>query len=364
MTSASHLSLRRRMALEVYSRMRANEVNLHPLRQLFWECTLRCNLHCRHCGSDCKQSALHPDMPREDFMKVLDGIARRTDPHKVFVVVTGGEPLMRKDLEECGKEIYGRGFPWGMVTNALFLTPKRFDALIRSGLHTMTVSLDGLSENHSWMRCNEQSFAMVSGALDLMRSSSLSAYDVVTCVNEHNYAELPEVRDFLIGKGVESWRLFSVFPVGRAAQDPAMKLSPEHFRGLMEFIKQTRKEGRIRASYGCEGFLGNYEGEVRDGFFSCQAGVSVGSVLVDGSISACSSIRANYHQGNIYRDDFMDVWENGFQLYRHHEWMKTGDCADCRFWKYCLGNGMHLRDGEGRLLFCQMQQLEKAEVNC
>ena len=48
----------------------------------------------------------------------------------------------------------------------------------------------------------------------------------------------------------------------------------------------------------------------------CQAGVSVGSVLVDGAISACPSIRADYHQGNIYKDDFMEVWNNKYQPYR------------------------------------------------
>lgn len=36
------------------------------MRQLFWECTLRCNLHCRHCGSDCKVKAGLQDMPLAD----------------------------------------------------------------------------------------------------------------------------------------------------------------------------------------------------------------------------------------------------------------------------------------------------------
>ena len=84
----------------------------------------------------------------------------------------------------------------------------------------------------------------------------------------------------------------------------------------MEFIRQTRQEGKIMASYGCEGFLGSYEAEVRDGFYTCNAGISVASVLADGSISACPSIRSNYSQGSIYKDDFMEVWENRFQPFR------------------------------------------------
>ena len=89
----------------------------------------------------------------------------------------------------------------------------------------------------------------------------------------------------------------------------------------------------------------------------CATGVTVGSVLVDGSISACTSIRSNYHQGNIYKDDFMEVWENQFHPYREREWMKKDDCAECKYWRYCQGNGMHLRDSEGNLLLCHLKRL-------
>lgn len=61
---------------------------------------------------------------------------------------------------------------------------------------------------------------------------------------------------------------------------------------------------------------------MRDTFFACRAGISVGSVLIDGAISACPSIRADYHQGNIYENDFMEVWNHRFKPYRDREWMK------------------------------------------
>ena len=134
-------------------------------------------------------------------------------------------------------------------------------------------------------------------------------FDVVTCVNNRNYESLEQFKEYLISLGLKQWRLFTVFPVGRAAQDPELQLSNERFRGLMEFIKQTRKEGRIMASYGCEGFLGEYEGKVRDHLFTCQAGISISSVMIDGSISACASIRSDLAQGNIYKDDFIDAVE-------------------------------------------------------
>lgn len=353
------MDLRHRIALEAFRKLQNDIIEEHPLRQLFWECTLRCNLHCRHCGSDCKVQAATPDMPKEDFLRVLDQVAERTDPHKVFVIVTGGEPLMRADLEECGRAIYDKGFPWGMVTNGLALTPQRFQRLLRSGIHSATVSLDGFQDDHNWMRGNPHSFERATEAIRMMIAEKDFLFDVVTCVNRRNFDQLPALRDYLADMGLRRWRLFTVFPSGRAVGDADLQLDPEQFRSLMAFIRDTRKEGRISASYGCEGFLGNWEGEVRDHFFSCQAGVTVGSVLADGSISACASIRADYHQGNIYTDNFMDVWEQRFAAYRNREWMRTGDCKDCRYFRYCRGGGMHLRDSEGKQMFCHYNRFLK-----
>ena len=220
--------------------------------------------------------------------------------------------MVREDIELCGKGIYERGFPWGMVSNGLMLTREKLIALRKSGLHSITVSLDGLEDDHNWMRGHRDSFLRVSEALDYlveMRDKVGLVFDVVTCVNQRTYPKLTEIRDFLINKGVKHWRMFSIFPVGRAAKDPVLQLSNEQYRGMLDFIKRTRKEGKINAAYGCEGFLGNYEGEVRDSLLGCQAGISVGSVMANGDIAACASIRADYAQGNIYRDDFLTVWE-------------------------------------------------------
>ena len=352
-----HLDLRHRIALEIDRSLQREVRKRHPLEQLFWECTLRCNLACRHCGSDCKAVCETPDMPRGDFFRVLDDVNAHCPPHSVFVIVTGGEPLLRPDLEECGRGIYQRGFAWGMVSNGFALTQERLKRLIACGMGSMTISLDGLQESHDWMRGRRYSFERASAAIRMLAARKDFVFDVVTCVNQRNYEELPRIKEALIDWGVKAWRLFTVFPMGRAAGDPELQLPNDKFRGLLDFIKATRREGRIRASYGCEGFLGNYEGDVRDHFYSCEAGVTAASVLADGSISACASIRADYHQGNIYRDSFMEVWDTRFQPFRDREWMRTGECADCRYFKFCLGGGMHLRDDRGKLLFCHLKRI-------
>ena len=199
------LVFRRKLALEIARYIEDKRVKEHPLKQLFWECTLRCNLNCRHCGSDCKKTAGIKDMPKEDFLRVLDSVARRTAPHKVFVVVTGGEPLMRQDLEECGRAIYERGFPWGMVTNGLFLTRERLDAVMAAGLHTATVSLDGFANDHNWMRGNPHSFERAVNAIQMMADTPGLVFDVVTCVNKHSLSWLEELKEFLIHIGLKRW---------------------------------------------------------------------------------------------------------------------------------------------------------------
>lgn len=184
----------------------------------------------------------------------------------------------------------------------------------------------------------------------------------MTCVHQRNFGELGRLRDLLISAGIKNWRIFTIFPIGRAAQLPELQLSPEQFSNLFEFIKHTRKEKKIALSYGCEGFLGNHEGEVRDSFFFCRAGINVASVLADGSISVCPDLRNNFIQGNIYRDNLAEVWENRYQIFRNRTWTKTGICADCNLYRYCEGNGMHLRDEKtGELLFCHLKRIEEGE---
>ena len=351
------LTIRQKIALELNRQLVRQMQEEHPLRQLFWESTLRCNLKCRHCGSDCKTSSLHPDMPFNDFRKVLVRIKEKYDSHNIMVIVSGGEPLMREDILKCGREIFNLEFPWGMVSNGRLMSPRMIDGLLEAGIHSLTISLDGFEEHHNWMRGLPDSFSHASRAVEMLAKVPVIKFDVVTCVNNINYDTLEQFKEYLISLGLKSWRLFTVFPVGRAAADQQLQLSSEKFRGLMEFIRKTRKEGRIHASYGCEGFLGEYEGNVRDHLFSCQAGLSIASVRIDGSISACGSIRADYNQGNIYKDDFIEVWENRFQQYRNRSWMKTGKCAACKWFRYCQGNGMHLRDGNGNLLLCHMERI-------
>ena len=354
------LSLKQRVGLELQRSLRHTNERLHPLRSLFWECTLRCNMSCRHCGSDCKIQPAVKDMPAEDFLRVIDSITPHVDPHKVFIIFTGGEALLRDDLEEVGLELYRREYPWGLVTNGYLLDEKRLNSLLASGMHSITVSLDGFEEQHNWIRRHPLSFEKAIEAIKLLAQQKDLLWDVVTCVNPRSYGQLSEFKDYLVSIGVHRWRLFSIFPMGRAAKDPELQLSDEQYRGILDFIKRSREEdSRISVSYSCEGFLGEYEQKVRDHFFYCRSGVEVASIRCDGGISGCTSVRSHMDQGNIYKDDFWEVWQSRFQVMRDRSWARKGQCKDCKVWRYCEGSGLHLYDDNGDLLTCHYHRLDK-----
>ena len=268
--SGRRLGLRKRLALGLFSQLYEQTVERHELSTLFWECTLRCNLACRHCGSDCRTDVVQPDMPLDDFLRVLDEqVTPHVDPRNVLLIFSGGEVLVRDDLERAGREVTRRGYMWGMVTNGLALTAERLASLVASGLRSVSVSLDGFEDAHTYIRRNPHSYERALQAVDNIRKYPDLAYDVITCVTPSMIGRLEEFKQMLIARGIGYWRIFSIFPAGRAADDDALRLSDGQFVEVLDFIRRTRKEGRIDLSYACEGFLGGYEAEVRDHFYIC-----------------------------------------------------------------------------------------------
>lgn len=337
---------------------RDNETKLHELNYLFWECTQRCNLKCLHCGSDCTSDTTMPDMPFDDFLRAILPVNKMYNDTIITVVITGGEPLLRKDLAACGRALREHGFRWGIVTNGYAYTPDIHARLLAAGMGAITLSLDGLADAHNWLRANQKSFDNAVKALELIVSSRGLAYDVVTCVNRKNISELPELKQFLLSKNTKAWRLFTIAPIGRAAKNEDMVLTPEELIYLMDFIAVSRKENTIDVTFSCEAYVGKYEKQVRDSYFFCRAGINIASVLIDGSISACPNINRNYAQGNIYRDQFLEVWNKRFAMMRNRNWMKKGLCLNCKDYQNCNGGAMHLwNEKKDSIITCINQRL-------
>jgi radical SAM protein with 4Fe4S-binding SPASM domain len=281
-------------------------------------------------------------MPFNDFLQAILPVKKMYKDTAITIVITGGEPLLRKDLVLCGKTLREHGFHWGIVTNGYNYTPDIHAGLLAAGMGTITLSLDGLENSHNWLRSNKKSFENAVKALSLIVSSKGLAYDVVTCVNRKNISELSELKKFLISKKTKAWRLFTIAPIGRAVNNNDMALTSGDLKQLMDFIVASRMRDDIDIKFSCEAYVGKYEKKVRDSYFFCRAGINIASVLIDGSISACPNINRNFVQGNIYHEKFLEVWNNRFEIMRDRNWMKAGICTHCRDYNNCNGGAMHL----------------------
>ncbi len=346
----------------VHPAYRALETKARVLRYLFIEITQRCNLSCLHCGSDCGRDAQRDELTTAEWLRFFDYLPTKFDPETLALVVTGGEPFCAPNFDELLAGLNRNRLAWGMVSNGWALTQANVDRVRAAGLMSMTVSLDGLSPSHDWLRGREGSFDRALDGIRRMIASGVPLFDVVTCVNPRNLHELDSVLGVLREAGVTAWRLFCIFPKGRAKENAELRMSDEQLRELFAWMARKRRELEgtgFRLNFSCEGYLPPAVDEaVRDEPYFCRAGVNIASVLCDGAIGACPNITRSLVQGNIRTDDFFDVWENRFQRYVEREWMKTEACASCDQWKRCQGNSLHLWDDEAkRTVLCHHRVL-------
>jgi radical SAM enzyme (rSAM/lipoprotein system) len=339
----------------IYNRFKNNETKLHELKLIFWESTRRCNLNCLHCGSDCSKNYFFPDPPFKDFLEAIAPVKAAYPNTAITVAITGGEPLLRNDLAECGRALIKNSFGWGIVTNGYAYTREIHTQLLDAGMGAISVSIDGLEDSHNWLRGNAESFRRAMEAVRIIvPSAERLNFDIITCVNSRNLGELDKLRDLFISEGVPAWRLYTIAPIGRARNNPALRLNPGEIETLLDFIARSRKECAMDIVFGCEAYTGPYEEKVRPYGFFCRAGINIASVLADGSIAACPHISRDFIQGSIYHDRFIETWYTRYAPFRRRQWTRrTGPCAVCRHFRQCLGGAMHLWSGkDGELLTC------------
>ncbi|MCD1295513.1 radical SAM/SPASM domain-containing protein [Methanocella sp. CWC-04] len=341
------------------------ERKTHPLKYLFWETTRRCNLDCKHCGSDCgsdRDSASECELSTEEIKGAFRSIAEDLDPKNIMIAVTGGEPLLRKDLFEVMGYASDLGFKWGMVTNGTLVDEETVKKCKEAGMNTVTVSIDGLKDSHDHLRGRKGSFEKAVNALKLFKDGKFEVVQATTCVSQYNINELPDLYELFKDLNIDEWRILTINPIGRAKEDPKLFLKPAQLRSVLNFIKERRKFKGLKTTFEEEGFLGpEFEGKVRDGFYFCPAGINIASILADGSIGSCPNLSREYIQGNIRNDRFKEVWDNGFKKMRNLEWKKKGMCAKCAWWSFCRGNSLHLWDFDSeRPVVCHIHSLERS----
>jgi radical SAM protein with 4Fe4S-binding SPASM domain len=324
---------------------RIDDLYEHPtLRNLFLEVTLRCNARCEHCGSSCGDKIPKDEISAEELKKALDDINEHYGASNVFLTITGGEPLMRKDLFDILKYARSLGYSWGMATNAMLITEQTIEKIKETEMFSVSISLDGLKETHENFRKVPGSFEKVMKAIDMLKEvPSLEHLQITTVANKKNLNELEDIYQLLLDKGIKEWRVMNVDPIGRANLSDGVLLDREGLIYMLNFIKEKRREGKMVVDFSCSHYLGlKYEGILRPLVFNCGAGLYIGSILSNGDICVCPNARnKKLIQGNIKTDSFVDVWDNKFEIFRKKRITTNEKCKNCKSFKYCRGDSFH-----------------------
>ncbi len=316
------------------------------LRNLFLELTMECNERCLHCGSRCGEVTSEL-LSVETYKRFLDKIKADFGTEGIMLSITGGEPLLRREFFEIMGYAHQLGFHWGMTSNGTLIDETVANRLQECGMSTISISIDGLPETHDWFRQTPGGYkAAMKGVEALIENGSFQHVQVTTVVHKKNLGELEALYHILENVDIDSWRILNIEPIGRAETMPELLLTPKETVSVLDFIKEKRRQGEP-VQYGCSHYLGTeYEREVRDWYFLCNAGIYTASVMANGDIGACLDIerRPELIYGNILRDDFTEVWKNGFGAYRRNLYEDNAACSACKEREFCGGGAFHSWD--------------------
>ncbi|SDB32723.1 radical SAM protein [Butyrivibrio sp. INlla16] len=346
--------------LQLQAGVRKQLIEKPLLTQLFFELTLRCNEYCLHCGSRCGDVSAD-EMTADDWKRILDQVKVDFEGKLPQINITGGEPLLYPHFEEILSYAHSLGFTWGMTTNGTLITPEVAAMLKRCGMASVSISIDGLKTTHDRLRGKDGAYDLaMAGIQNLIDADFVKAIQVTTVVNHETMSELDDLYEIMCGLDIDSWRIMGIEPIGRALDHSELLLTSEDHKNLMEFIRNKRLMN-MPVTYGCFHYLGlKYEGEVRDWYFTCMAGITVASITSKGDVMACLDIERTPKtiQGNIHDRSFTDIWNNEFKVFRYDRAENDENCKNCDCRKFCMGGSCHTWDFENnKQRLCLLKEL-------
>jgi radical SAM protein len=204
---------------------------------IYWEMTQACPLACRHCRASAVPEPHPGELTFEEGVEFLRQIPEFGDPMPQLIL-TGGDPLARKDLYELIDEAHRLGI-------GVSITPAASEAFQREVLvrlkehhvEGLGLSLDGSTAGrHDSIRQVPGTFERTLRALRWAQELRMPL-QVNTLVAEETADDIPAVYELLKSYGVTRWSLFFLISVGRGKV--LQPLSPEAGEKLMEWIHQT-----------------------------------------------------------------------------------------------------------------------------
>jgi len=207
------------------------------------ELTYSCNLRCAFCYTDSPRRTLQRsiDLSDEEWLRITD---EAIDLGVIEAVVTGGEPLLRRDLTlEVIDRLTREGIGVALNTNGWFIDDEVADRLAAAPGLTVHVSIDGATPSlHDGQRGVPGSWRRAVEAIDRLLSRGVGVC-VVHVVTPENEAHLDEMLEQMWALGVPWLRPTQVALVGAAARSGEWSTSTAELRRTIEEFRQRRGTG-------------------------------------------------------------------------------------------------------------------------
>jgi AdoMet-dependent heme synthase len=299
---------------------------------MVWLATNACTARCLHCSSN--SAVRMPDELKID--EVRDLIDQLADVGVVDLGISGGEPLIRKDLLQVIVHAKRRGMSVGVGSNGAKLGPERAAGLVSAGLNRLQISLDGLGAAHDELRRWPGLFSRALQTIRIAQSAGLRVH-VCCTINRLNFRDLDAFASVVAGLGVRRLNFSRFVPTGRGAD--SLDLDNQSWRFAIEQC------ARIRARYEPEIEIVSHlaqqilvDKDVADmpGFIGCQAGQAQGCVTANGTVLPC--VLLPIPLGNIRDRPFRDIWQTSSIVRAFQERTELGgNCGICALKDRCGG---------------------------
>jgi heme b synthase len=316
-----------------------------------WEITRRCNLRCIHCRSSSEKEVKdHPDFPTQEALRILDDIASYVKP---VIVLSGGEPLLRKDVFDIAQYGTDKGFRMCLATNGTLVTDDICKKIKSSGIKIVSLSLDGSKESvHDNFRNQKGAFVASIRAAGLFKKHGIE-FIINSSFTKRNQEEIPKVYKLAKKLGATAWYMFMIVPTGRGEEIMNELISKEDYEEILNWHYQMEKDEKdilVRPTCAPHYYRivlqkskeEDTKFERRTLKFStggakgCIAGQLICLIDVDGNVLPCSYFPKP--AGNIKNQSFKAIWEDSelFQDLRNFKKYK-GKCGSCEFIAVCGG---------------------------
>ena len=288
-----------------------------------------CNLNCVHCATSGKKFA---KMTTEQLFSVFDILFEHQIPE---LVITGGEPAIRKDIFPLIERARYMGFVIKVNSNGV-VSKEYLDCLERNGIDELFFSLDGNREFHDQAR-NKGTYDQLLQSIKYITTIRQNIKDIVVnfCFRRDNLNQLETVIKLCEDYNL-NLNLMPLRPQGKAASITELLLDAAEFMEFTKKVNRLQKESKIRIKHNnFELFNENIpdfsDNPVPFNRASCGAAQQVLALTPDGKPIGCGFMPYdNYTAPNILKASFENFWFCDYLNYIRNIQIPT-KCFSCKF---------------------------------